>query len=135
MGINILEGDGFVLSRLISSMEPIASWATRWLRISKSVPGCYALSVSGMLSEEMQVSFLQLICKFLLQLMVVVILCLPLAAFVNSCRVYVNTTMCSMCHQGELHSQRKLVRLTVKSIPWTKLGEDKGKDIFKNAKG
>ncbi|KAL3686126.1 hypothetical protein R1sor_004148 [Riccia sorocarpa] len=39
---------------VIAAMEPPASWAARWQRISKFAPGCYALSVTGMLPEEMQ---------------------------------------------------------------------------------
>ncbi|CAI5482397.1 unnamed protein product [Closterium sp. NIES-64] len=41
-------------SGIISCMDPAGSWAARWLRISRAAPGCYAISVTGNLTDDLQ---------------------------------------------------------------------------------
>lgn len=41
-------------SRLIAMMQPKQSWVAKWQRIVRFVPGIYAISVTGEVSENMK---------------------------------------------------------------------------------
>jgi transcription elongation factor SPT4 len=41
-------------SGLISVMDPSTSWATKWLHLSKYVPGCYTLMVNEDIPDSLQ---------------------------------------------------------------------------------
>ena len=38
-------------SGICSVIDPNSSWAAKWLRLAKSVPGCYALEVNDEVPE------------------------------------------------------------------------------------
>ncbi|CAA0839369.1 Transcription elongation factor SPT4 homolog 2 [Striga hermonthica] len=42
------------LSSVISVMNPARSWASKWLRNGKLLPGCYTLGVSEALPQDLQ---------------------------------------------------------------------------------
>mmetsp|Transcript_41587 Transcript_41587/g.50448 ORF Transcript_41587/g.50448 Transcript_41587/m.50448 type:complete len:129 (-) Transcript_41587:541-927(-) len=41
-------------SGMIASADPSGSWAVKWMRLGKYVPGCYALAVHEELQEHIQ---------------------------------------------------------------------------------
>jgi len=49
-------------SGMISVMDPSTSWATKWLHLSKSVPGCYTLVVNEEPPGNLQVGCLPFGC-------------------------------------------------------------------------
>ena len=67
------------------------------------VPGCYALAVSGLLSEEMQVQFS---CSSSLRFSYSHVV-FNLIISIHPFRGYANTTMFNMCLQGELKSEAR----------------------------
>lgn len=40
-------------SGLVSMIDPASSWASKWLHLSKLVPGCYAMSVNEDMPDEL----------------------------------------------------------------------------------
>ena len=47
------------LSRLVSVMNPSDSWVAKWCHVAKLKPGCYAVSMTGVLPDHVVDHLLQ----------------------------------------------------------------------------